>query len=102
MIMLRILYRWRIHPGMEKDFAEAWEAVTRHYLEHHNSKGSRLHVGDDGLFYAYAQWPDASARQRAFAADDAMLEPYREKMRAAIAERFPEVELETVTDHIEH
>ena len=48
--------------------------------------GSRLHRGEDGCFYAYAQWPDRATWERAMEtrmhhSDDAA----REKYRSAIA-----------------
>ena len=62
------------------------------------SLGSRLHRGDDGLWYSYAQWPSEEVRRKAFSAprDPAP----REKMRAAIEEELPEVVLDSVSDFL--
>lgn len=91
-----VLYRWRIRPGMEAAFIEAWTEVS-HDLKRKGSLGSRLHRGPEGLWYSYAQWPSAEARTAAFelpsgapAASAAMQE--------AIAERLPEIVLESVSD----
>ncbi len=91
-----VLYRWRLHEAMEQDFVQAWTEVTRHLLDSRGSLGSRLHKGDDGLWYGYAQWPDADVRRRAFAEATGL--PARERMSAAIAESLPEVVLEPVAD----
>ena len=71
-----ILYRWRLHPGREQEFEHAWATVTRHLHAHHGSFGSRLHRGDDGLWYAYAAWPSLEHRAAAFEAD-ALVVPVR-------------------------
>jgi heme-degrading monooxygenase HmoA len=55
-----VLYRWRIDPGHEEAFVEAWSAITRRLRERvgsgglGGSRGSRLHRGDDGLWCVYA------------------------------------------------
>jgi len=95
---LVVLYRWRVKPGREAQFTEAWSAVTRSLLGR-GSLGSRLHRGDDGLWYGYAQWPSADARRAAFqqpSDDGANLAA----MRDAVAESFPELLLHPVEDHL--
>jgi len=94
-----VLYRWKLHPGAEAAFAEAWAVATRRLLAL-GSKGSRLHRGSDGLWYSYAQWPSEEGRQRAFSASSGMDSANREKMCAAIAEELPEIILECVEDHL--
>ena len=93
-----VLYRWRLHEGMEEDFVAAWSEVTRHLRDTAGSLGSRLHRGRDGLWYGYAQWPDAAARRRAFAGAEEL--PARRRMRTAIAESLPEIVLEPVADFL--
>ncbi|MFN8548742.1 MAG: antibiotic biosynthesis monooxygenase [Candidatus Eisenbacteria bacterium] len=94
-----VLYRWRLHPGMEASFVIAWSRITELLLRHRGSRGSRLHRGADGLWYGYAQWPSAEARERAFAAGS--VDPDAgAAMRAAIAESLPEVALEIMADYI--
>jgi hypothetical protein len=91
-----VLYRWRIHPGLEDDFIDAWSRVSD-ALRARGSLGSRLHRGSDGLWYSYAQWPSAQARQDAFALGSA--DPSASaRMQAAIAESLPEVILDAVAD----
>jgi hypothetical protein len=92
------LYRWRLHPGAEASFIEAWSRVTALLRSRAGSLGSRLHRGNDGIWYGYAQWPNAQTRQRAFAkAEDAAA---LAQMRAGIAESLPEVLLEPVSDFL--
>lgn len=95
---LVVLYRWRLHPGSEASFVEAWSRITGLLHASAGSLGSRLHRGGDGLWYAYAQWPDDATRQRAFAQSiDAAASA---RMRAAVAASFPEVVLEPVADYL--
>ncbi|MFO1303567.1 MAG: antibiotic biosynthesis monooxygenase [Burkholderiales bacterium] len=94
-----VLYRWRLRAGAESAFVEAWSRVTQRLRSERGSLGSRLHRGTDGLWYGYAQWPDAQARDRAFAAGpvdaDAM-----QRMRESIEESLPEIVLESVADFL--
>ncbi len=96
--MFAILYRWRIKPGKEAQFIEAWSEITAFYRENFDSSGSRLHRGGDGIFYAYAQWKSAEQRENAFA-NSPDLEA-RTKMREAVEESFPEVRLEILSDYL--
>ncbi len=96
--MFIILYRWRIKPEKESQFIEAWSEVTAFYRENFDSLGSRLHRGDDGIFYAYAQWKSAEQRENAFAGSPDFVA--RTKMREAIEESFTEVRLEILSDYL--
>ena len=96
--MFIILYRWRIKPQFERQFVEAWSVITEFYLKNFDSLGSRLHRGNDGIFYSYAQWQSAEQREKAFAEVTEL--PEREKMREAVEESFPEIRLETVSDFL--
>jgi heme-degrading monooxygenase HmoA len=94
-----VMYKWRLHPGAEEAFIEAWSRSSALLLEHRGSLGSRLHRADDGFWYSYAQWPSKQARALAFAG--APLDPQAfAQMRAAIAESFPELILESVADYM--
>lgn len=93
-----VLYRARVHPDKEAQYIAAWSQLTRQ-LREHGSLGSRLHRGNDGLWYAYAQWPSAQARTAAFASP-AIDAQARAQMADAIAEFFPEIELDPVEDHL--
>lgn len=76
---------------------KAWTRVSELLLAERGSLGSRLHRGPDGLWYSYAQWPSAAAREQAFALPPVDAEAGRQ-MDEAIAERFPETVLEPVSD----
>ena len=92
-----VLYRWRLHAGMEESFIQAWSRVSELLRAQHGSLGSRLHRGSDGIWYSYAQWPSAQARHDAFAlgsVDSAA----GAQMAVAVVERFPEIVLEAVAD----
>lgn len=93
-----VLYRWRLHPGSEDAFVQAWSRTTD-LLRARGSLGSRLHRGSDGLWYGYAQWPGGQVRAQAFAlgpVDDST----SGRMRQAIAESLPEIVLDTVADFL--
>ncbi|AIF46941.1 antibiotic biosynthesis monooxygenase family protein [Dyella japonica] len=92
-----VIYRWRLHPGKEAQFIEAWTRISELYLHRHGSLGSRLHRGPEGIWYSYAQWPDRAAREAAFSAGTLDRET-GELMRSAIAETLPEIVLEPVVD----
>jgi Antibiotic biosynthesis monooxygenase len=95
---LVVLYRWKLKSGHEAQFEKAWTEVTKALLAK-GSLGSRLHHGDDGAWYAYAQWPSAEVRQTAFellsGVGDAI-----DRMNDAVAERFPETVLEIAADFL--
>lgn len=94
-----VLYRWRLHSGLESSFIEAWSQVSALLRSERGSLGSRLHCASDGLWYSYAQWPSAQTRQDAFALGPVDVQA-TEAMEHAIAERFPEIILEPVADLI--
>lgn len=92
-----VLYRWRLHAGREAQFIEAWSQVSELLLQQRGSLGSRLHKGSDGLWYSYAQWPSAAARENAFALPSVDTDA-GVRMREAVAESLPEVVLESISD----
>ena len=98
MKMLVFLYRWRIKPEKEAQFIEAWSEITAYYRDNFDSKGSRLHRGEDGIFYAYAQWETAEQREKAF--QNSTKSEAGNRMREAIEESFGEVRLEILADYL--
>lgn len=56
--MFAVMYRWRLKAGREEQFADAWAEMTDEFLEVHGGLGSCLHKSDDGLWVAYARWPN--------------------------------------------
>ena len=92
-----VLYSWKLKPGFEAQFITSWSNVTQALLAH-GSFGSRLHKGQDGIWYAYAQWPSSAARDAAFnlmgeSKDTAM-------MAEAILESFPPILMEPIADYL--
>lgn len=64
--MFVAVYWWRVKPGKEDQFREAWRRGTREIARIHGGLGSRLHREVDGRFVAIAEWPDRATWQRAF------------------------------------
>jgi heme-degrading monooxygenase HmoA len=92
-----VIYRWRLHAGAEEAFISAWHRVSSLLESERGSCGARLHRGDDGIWYSYAQWPSQQARADAFALGD--VDPAAQAtMKAAILEQLPDVLLEPVAD----
>lgn len=96
--MFIVLYRWKIKPEKEAQFIEAWSAVTHYFLKNWDSLGSRLHRGNDGIFYAYAQWKSAADRENAF--ENAVKLDAGERMKEAIEERYEPIILEELSDYL--
>jgi hypothetical protein len=92
-----VIYRFKISAEDEGRFISAWARLTELIRDHRGGRGSRLHRGDDGIFYAYAQWPDRVT----FDADTelpAEAAPLLEAMRAATLERLPTIYLTPIAD----
>lgn len=96
--MFCVIYRWRIKPELEDQFIENWSEITGILIKDRGGKGSRLHRGEDGLFYAYAQWNSEEDRRKAF--ENFPKTAASEKMREAITESFPEIKLESIADFL--
>ncbi len=56
--MYCILYSFSVKSVHEKAFRAAWRELSELIYEHAGSLGSRLHQTTEGLYLAYAQWPD--------------------------------------------
>ena len=96
-IKFAVIYRWRIHPGMEDRFVAAWETLTRGIRDGRGGLGSRLHRAEDGTWVAYAQWPDRETwknMQELDSVDAAASAVFKE----AVAERFDPILLEPFRD----
>ena len=92
-----VIYRWKLKPGREEAFRQAWEATTLDLKERRSGLGSRLHQAADGTWVAYAQWPSREtwARSR----DLGSVDPEASAaMAAAIEESFDHVELHPIRD----
>ena len=96
-LTVAIIYRWRLKPGKEERFREGWRRRTAELRKEAGALGSRLHRSDDGLWVAYALWPDLASRERAWA--QAPPNPAAtEMMREAVAEEMPAIITEVVDD----
>jgi len=92
-----VIYRWRLAPGTEAAFCDAWAEVTLAIGRDRGGLGSRLHRGDDGIWLAYAQWPDRASWEAARALPPAE-SAASAAMDACIVERLPPILLEPVAD----
>lgn len=59
--MHAIYFRWKVVPGLEPDFEQAWRELTERIRDEQGGLGSRLHRCADGHYFAYAQWPSERA-----------------------------------------
>jgi hypothetical protein len=99
MKMIIYLYRWKLYPEKEEQFAKAWSYVTEQLRDKCGSYGSRLHRGDDGLWYGYAQWPSVEQRGKA-KLSGAEIDEARRLMKDATIEGFPEIALTPTNDFL--
>ena len=60
-----MIYRCELIPGRKRQFEEGWRAGTAAITKEFAGWGSRLHRGDDGIVFAYAQWPDRATWETA-------------------------------------
>ena len=95
--MFVVVYRWRIKPGHEAQFARDWRDVTLLAREKYGSGGSSLFEAHDGSYVAIARWPDREKRE-AFVARKGIDTATRERMNAAIEQDYPPLELDTLQD----
>ena len=85
-----VLYRWRLKPGKEDSFVEAWAKMTELIKQQCGGLGSRLHQVEDGTWAAYAQWPDRET-WAAMQKMDPIDKMASAQMREAIEESFEPV-----------
>jgi heme-degrading monooxygenase HmoA len=97
--MIIYLYRWKLKPGKEEQFQKAWSYVTEQLREKSGSLGSRLHLGDDDVWYGYAQWPSAEQRTKNRLTDSEIVEA-RRLMKDATLEELPDIILNPTNDFL--
>lgn len=78
-----MIYRWRVVPGLEAQFEAGWRRGTERIAAEFGGWGSRLHKEGEGVYIAYAQWPDEATCARAMESrmhhsDDEARKMYRE------------------------
>lgn len=81
--MFAVIYRWRVVPGLEAQFEAGWRRGTERIAAEFGGWGSRLHNEGEGVYVAYAQWPDEATYSRAMESrmhhsDDEARNMYRE------------------------
>jgi hypothetical protein len=90
-----VIYRWKVKPPREADFVAAWETLTIAIRDHRGGRGSRLHRADDGVWTAYAQWPDRGTWEKAQDMDSA--DPAAAAiLRETVTESYPPILLDPV------
>lgn len=81
--MFAVIYRWRVVTGLEAQFEAGWRAGTERIAAEFGGWGSRLHAAGEGVYIAYAQWPDEATWKKAMDtrmhhSDDEARRMYRE------------------------
>jgi heme-degrading monooxygenase HmoA len=94
-----IVYRWKLFPGKESDFTQAWERLTQEIRDHGGGLGSRLHRSTDGTWVAYAQWPSEQAWKEMDVSSEEGVAA-REAMMAAVEHLYTPMLLYTESDYL--
>ena len=95
-VVFVVIYRWKLKPGTDEEFRDAWRRATEAIYQHRGSLGSRLLKADDGTYYATAQWPTQESWERRSEPEDADPEA-SQLMRQLTETSYPPVRL-TLTD----
>lgn len=94
-----VIYRYRVNPDKVEDFVSAWSRLAEVNREGYGTLGSRLHKGDDGVYYAYSRWPTRDAFE---ASEDRPAQTAaRALMASAIIERLPSLRMDITADFLE-
>lgn len=96
-----ILYRWKLKPGRDAQFREAWAEGTRRIHRTCQSYGAALNQGEDGIYWSYAVWPDDTVRRACFKDNDWFSQDCFRTMQDCIAERFEEICLSLTNDELQ-
>lgn len=56
--MFAVIYQFKVKKNRDSEFINAWKQLTQLIYEYEGGLGSRLHKQNEGLYLAYAQWPD--------------------------------------------
>jgi ribosomal-protein-alanine N-acetyltransferase len=95
-----VLYRWRLKPGRDADFREAWAEGTRRIHDTCGSHGAALNQDEDGIYWSYAVWPDEAVRKACFKENDWFSQDCFVTMQDCITERFEEIRLEVTNSEL--
>jgi len=93
-----IVYRWRIKPGREAEFEEAWSDVTRQIRAHCGSGGAELFTDPDGVYVSHARWPSPESRDACFDNPSWLKGDASQVMNDCVLERLPEMGLTSLRD----
>jgi quinol monooxygenase YgiN len=99
--MYCILIEFHPLPGKEQAFIEAWSELTKYIYRNYGSKGSRLHLSEEGKYIAYAQWPSREVYNIARANEEG--NRLREQLMESLQKDGVRVleKLEVVEDYLE-
>ncbi len=95
--MFVVIYQWKLKPGSDSEFREAWRQATQAIYSKRGRLGSQLMQSNDGTYYAVARWPGRDQwvnRSQPEAADPQAMQT----MGELIEESFPPIELEVTDD----
>ena len=95
-----VIYRWKVAAPDHEAFKQHWADLTRAIKHERGGLGSRLHLDKEGVFVAYAQWPDNATWQEA-REQPSPLPKAGEAMSSLVVERFEPEVLDVVADLIE-
>ncbi len=95
--MFIALYRWKVKEGQEKNFLEGWHRRTEEINQNCGSLGSRLHRAEDGVWVAYAQWPDRPTYDAAQNIPVIDAEA-RTMFQESIEEAYPDIYMNVIDD----
>jgi heme-degrading monooxygenase HmoA len=99
--MFVAIYHWKLKPGKEEQFQQAWAKLTITIRQRFGSYGSRLHKTADGTWLAYAQWPSREAWD-SFSLQDPESIATRKQMLEAIESKFPDITMDVSEDYLVH
>ncbi len=96
--MFIALYRWKVKAGHEKNFLAGWHRRTEEIYRQCGSLGPRLHQAEDGMWVAYAQWPDRQTYDAAQSIAPVSESEARRMFRESIEESYPDIYMSVVDD----
>lgn len=95
--MFVVIYQWKLKPGTEARFREAWRQATQAIYTDRGSLGSQLMQSSDGTYYAVARWPKRD--QWLDRSQPGPADPQASRNMGDMIERsFPPIELEVTDD----
>lgn len=95
--MFVVIYHWKLKPGGDAEFREAWRQATQAFYKTRESLGSQLMQANDGTYYAVARWPSRDLWIRRSEPEPA--DPQASRIMVDMIEMsFPHIELEVTDD----